>query len=163
MRCHPDRRERSDGRLNRRDFSFHSKWDFCGLIYEMRHLALGIHPANEYASFQRLSISGFWRTTPKGFLRFQGIRSGHFKALRTGDASSGREPRGPRFRNAVETRKTSCQSLRKSSWPSFSGDWIVSLIIIRTHLPDEPRLTRLRLQEKPFISNKEIEWNIPRD
>jgi hypothetical protein len=37
--------------------------------------------------FKNSFIRGFWKTTPEGFLRFQGSRFGHFKALRTGEAS----------------------------------------------------------------------------
>jgi len=37
--------------------------------------------------FKNSLIHGFRKTAPKGFLRFQGSRSGHFKALRTDDAS----------------------------------------------------------------------------
>jgi hypothetical protein len=54
------------------------------------------------------------------FLRFQGSRPGHFKELRTGEASPLRcsprirsGPGGPPFRNSTEMTKASRQSLRK--------------------------------------------------
>ena len=49
--------------------------------------------------FKNFLIHGFRKTTPEGFLRFQGSRSGHFKTLRTGEAShqSLRKPSGAVF------------------------------------------------------------------
>jgi hypothetical protein len=66
-------------------------------------------------------MEGSRKMAMTSFLRFQGSRPGHFKELRTGEASplrcspspSGREPGGPPFRNSTEMTKASRQSLRK--------------------------------------------------
>ena len=58
--------------------------------------------------FKNSFIRGFWKTTPKGFLQFQGSRSGHFKALRNGG------PPGSRPEGEGEQRRGEASPVRNA-------------------------------------------------